>query len=58
MAKKAKWNIKNLRIWEEPEPVCVLFLLISLLPRMILGMEETFSADYMEVVRFCPCFGL
>ena len=49
---------KNLRLWAEPEPVCVLFLLIILLPCMILDLGdcETLSTDYMKVheVRFFP----
>ena len=54
MAKKAEWNIKNLRSWAEPETACVLLVLVILLPSVILDLGdcETFSADYMEIVRF------
>ena len=51
------WTSKNLHLWAEPEPDCslkILFLLIIVLPCVILDLGdcETFSADYMEVVRF------
>ena len=54
MAKNAERNIKNLRLWAEPEPVCVLFIVILLSMRDF-GLGKTFSAEYIQVVRFFPC---
>ena len=39
MANKAEQNIKNICLWAEPEPVCILFLLILLLPYVILDLD-------------------